>query len=530
MNTVEYSSETYKEPFWVTNANFVRGRDPLGMQNSSISVYSKLLPGMTNLTLRLRYYGMYLWLLDEYHNLPKDHELHINAEGQYNFIRRAELLLAYLMVNQYENEQSIIGSDYAIRYKNDLIENGYYDIVSGADRINKDTERGVYWAYKSGALGQYYAGSLISLGLIYTRADRFFRTDDKGKDLANAYKSTINNETAKLFLKRILEGKLYDEDLIALDNITLNQNYSNTLEGDFYKQMLFAADGFKNKTIKGEIPSQRKKSIQLFLNLIDKSIDNNSWKDFPRTIYQSYLKKINTDTTDAELGWYYYYLNELVHYTLETVFWAMLMEMGDGKYTIEQFVAIIEKKADEYQKEYFPYLIGNILTIIDSLDDKFETLQIIDEIKSIVKAKETFKGLTKALFALLSLFKDNRENIEKTAYYATNHSLNDKHGNVLEIFQDYIKRNEKENFQVFASKVAHKLINEHINIAYSKMRDSNKNLLKFIIEDGHLVHIETMSPNFTNPRLNTLYNFTKDLNLIENNKLTEYGKEIISQV
>ena len=144
MNTVEYSSETYKEPFWVTNANFVRGRDPLGMQNSSISVYSKLLPGMTNLTLRLRYYGMYLWLLDEYHNLPKDHELHINAEGQYNFIRRAELLLAYLMVNQYENEQSIIGSDYASRYKNELIENGYYDSVSGADGINKDKERGGY--------------------------------------------------------------------------------------------------------------------------------------------------------------------------------------------------------------------------------------------------------------------------------------------------------------------------------------------------------------------------------------------------
>ena len=67
-----YNVDSYKEPFWAKSGNFVRSRDPLGVQNSSISVYATLLPGMTNLTLRLRYYGMYLWLNDEYHNLPSD--------------------------------------------------------------------------------------------------------------------------------------------------------------------------------------------------------------------------------------------------------------------------------------------------------------------------------------------------------------------------------------------------------------------------------------------------------------------------
>ena len=62
---MSYNLEKYKEPFWAKSGNFVRGRDPLGVQNSSISVYATLLPGMTNLTLRLRYYGMYLWLLVE---------------------------------------------------------------------------------------------------------------------------------------------------------------------------------------------------------------------------------------------------------------------------------------------------------------------------------------------------------------------------------------------------------------------------------------------------------------------------------
>ena len=41
---MSYNLETYKEPFWAKSGNFVRGRDPLGVQNSSISVYATLLP------------------------------------------------------------------------------------------------------------------------------------------------------------------------------------------------------------------------------------------------------------------------------------------------------------------------------------------------------------------------------------------------------------------------------------------------------------------------------------------------------
>ena len=526
-----YSTETYNEPFWAESANFIRGRDPLGVQNSSISVYGKLLPGMTNLTLRLRYYGMYLWLLEEYHNLPHGHKLFLNADGQYNFIRRAELILAYLMVNLHENEKSVIGIDYVARYKEDLLNNGYYDIISGADRINSDTKRGVYWTYKSGAFGQYYVGSLILLGLIYPmKADRFFITEDKGLDLANAYKATIKGKTATLFLERILEGKLYEDDLNNLANIALNIDYKDSQENYFYSQMLLADDGLKSKTITGEIPKQRKYTLQLFLDLIDKSKEDNDWKSFPETMYKSYFNKDVNKINEAEQGWYYYYLNELVHYALETIFWALLKEMETGVYTVEQFIIFIGKKIDDYKKKNYPSISGSILSIINSSDNKFETLEVISEIKSIVRLKDPFGGMAKGLIALLCLYRDNKEHLEEVTNYAIRHSVNNKHGNAIDVFKDYIKRNEESNFNDFASKVAHTLINEHINIAYGKMRDGKKNLLKFIIEDGYLVHIETVTPRFTNPRLKTLYNFTKDLGLInKNNELTDLGKKIISQ-
>ena len=110
-----FDTATYSEPFWAKSADFVRGRDPLGIQNSSIAVYSLLLPGMTNLTLRMRYYGFYLWLLDQYHHLPPNSPFKQDLTGQYNFIRRAELIVSYVMVNKFPEEQSVIGSDFAFR-------------------------------------------------------------------------------------------------------------------------------------------------------------------------------------------------------------------------------------------------------------------------------------------------------------------------------------------------------------------------------------------------------------------------------
>ena len=112
-----------------------------------------------------------------------------------------------------------------------------------------------------------------------------------------------------------------------------------------------------------------------------------------------------------------------------------------------------------------------------------------------------------------------------------NHFLHQKRGNALEVFQTYIASCREVPFQTFVEKLVQTLLNEHIAIAYNKMGNGNKNLLKFIIEDNYLVHIETMKPNFTNPRLKTLHNFTKDLYLVnDKDELTEEGQELLKKL
>ena len=60
------SNGQWEAPFWGASNSFITGQDMLGMQNASIATYATLLPGLTNLTQRIRYYGFYMWLLEQY--------------------------------------------------------------------------------------------------------------------------------------------------------------------------------------------------------------------------------------------------------------------------------------------------------------------------------------------------------------------------------------------------------------------------------------------------------------------------------
>lgn len=53
------------EPEWTERVD-KRGLDPLGMQNAGVAHYQSLVPGISNVTLRIRYFGFYCWVSDAY--------------------------------------------------------------------------------------------------------------------------------------------------------------------------------------------------------------------------------------------------------------------------------------------------------------------------------------------------------------------------------------------------------------------------------------------------------------------------------
>jgi len=515
----KYSSDSKIYPFWAKSADFIRGRDALGIQNSSISLYSKLLPGMTNLTLRLRYYGFYLWLLKKYDELDSNSEFKKSARGQFNFIRRAELILAYYMVNFHKDEQGVIGINFVTKNIDQHFESGSYNIQKGADKNKGTVKNSVYWDFNSGAFGQYYVGSLISLGLVLNSNQNYFRHSDTGLELANAFAETISFEEQNIFLNAIKNGKLTYENLSCLQNFALNKPLNDSTEKYFYEKILFGNDGDNYTKRDGSISEQRKQTISLFLQYQNNS-KGNAWFYFPQKNYSKLLQNDLSQCRDAEIGWYLFYLNEQLHYSLETIFWGMLRQMSIIVKTTTDFIDHIQYNTVINLNEKFIKCSEKSLdSFLQNPDwictSSYSNLPLI---RQNIKMKEDFECIAISILTIITIFHENKSKLELLKKYAIDNEIYDKNGNVLLFFIHHFG-DLNVSVNDFIKKIIKCILNDHTIVAYKKMGNNDKNLLKFILEDNYLIHIETMEPNFTSPRLRTLLNFLIDLGLLSKDGL-----------
>ena len=132
-----YEVEYTPEPFWGEDRNTKGGRDPLAIQNSSVIIYSDMVCGITNLTLHIRYNAFYCWLL----TLIAKNVGNENIDShklQFKYLRRGELLYAYMMHFNYPDVTGSAGSTYAYNYDKEEVLN----LAQGADIENKNSETG----------------------------------------------------------------------------------------------------------------------------------------------------------------------------------------------------------------------------------------------------------------------------------------------------------------------------------------------------------------------------------------------------
>jgi hypothetical protein len=124
------TSGTINYPEW-TEYQKKNGLDPLGMQNSSVNLYQTFLPGISNVTLRMRYYGLYAWLSRSYAKKVGD----TNPETWKRYIRRTEALYA-LIAHHHGGETGVAGIEWAIK----AIENSTSDVIEFAQAAEPGSE------------------------------------------------------------------------------------------------------------------------------------------------------------------------------------------------------------------------------------------------------------------------------------------------------------------------------------------------------------------------------------------------------
>ena len=496
----QYKQSEITNIYWASNEGFKGGRDPMGIQNSSIATYSKLLPGLTNLTKHIRYYSLYCWLLNEYDELEKNDK---NSIHQYNFIRRAELAMAMIMKDQ--GIGSVVGSLYVSQNRYNIIEDGLYDIADGADFDSKDK----YWSFKTGAFGQYYLGSLIYFELVKIEEGRFYLRN-KGKELAKAFISSIDDEVRALFLDCIIDGSISEDEIKELQPFALHKIKIGSEEWIFLNNLLTREDSDS---------SFRKETIFLLLRDLEKGV---LVKDFAMN---QFLHANENKNIPASFGWYFYYLCECLHYSIDTLFCLILHEIkilhNPPLHTLTQNIENLIRFALGHEQNF-----KNIEKWREKINS--DIISLYKELKNCVHNQDYTLGAVYALRLLLRVKTEYEDNKQVINEFESKNDLKRQRGILSDGLKSYVSRYNTYPISSYLESLIKQIMQEHTLVAIAKMGNHFSDLRKFIYEDGRIILVEQRYPVETSPRVDSLYIFLKDMGYISSSdKLTEIAKKYI---
>lgn len=202
------------ETAWVAPPSASGGLDHLGAQAPCILIYGQLLPGITNVTDRARYYSFYPWLI-----WSLDHRFPNADEAAFvEWFRRADCLFTLIAEHhaRFMSERNELhGAAMVGRQK---LVAAVQRLLAGQTLTLADfTAAGsslCYFQNSFGGLSQYYAGTLIELGIIDGSKKPWYRfSSEAGKPLAAALETMVPSDA---FWDVVERGQVTAADLSAL--------------------------------------------------------------------------------------------------------------------------------------------------------------------------------------------------------------------------------------------------------------------------------------------------------------------------
>jgi hypothetical protein len=200
-------------PEWTELAD-KRGLDPLGMQNSGIGLYQRLLPGISNVTLRMRYYGFYCWLSDTYAR----HEGSTDPKDWQRWVRRSEALLA-LVSSAAGGETGVGGIEWA---DDRLLLNE--TVIDFAEAANTGDGAKRYLRQSLGVFGGAYYSQMVDMGLFVIGGHGLPKASAQfGVPLAQHFRETIGSDVEDLLIHAIKTAQVSRDELATLRTVAPSQ-------------------------------------------------------------------------------------------------------------------------------------------------------------------------------------------------------------------------------------------------------------------------------------------------------------------
>lgn len=506
-------------PQW-TELGQVTGLDPLGMQRPIEVVYQSLLPGISNITLRLRYYSFFPWLLDAYARRSGSTDM----EDFRIFQRRAEALFALTCVRG-DHEPGVAGIEWAMRVERSLGSDPSTDqaieFADGADPDAGPDNR--YLKNKGGAFGGAYASQLREMNLI--------RMDDPelpvpycmnaAMPLAEAMWNELG-DLAEVFLAAVEAGRVTVEELDRLAPI----KPSRVREGSPEQEALVAILTGRHQDA-GASDIRRRQTLLRLLELSEKlrrapRADDAKWAWFETNDHD------RPDDDQDVLGlWSLYQASDLMRLAYEGILSAGLRILNRAPFSRQPLAALVADIAG--------------LSGIDATEPWSESLAAL--------AAEATPGTTarNAQARLLGAEKTSEDADEIRAALELIAALWAKRGDYRAETMGWLRA--ADHFRSYATELSHfeslldrparsalseiisdRIIKRHLWVASRKFR--NQRAYTFLLEpdDGMLRYRTGLTVSPSSPRIDQAVQFLRDARLLDDDGPTELGlKEIERQ-
>ena len=255
---------------WVVPPQPIRGLDHLGVQAPCIALYGQLLPGITNVTDRARYYSFYPWLVWSFEHRYSDR----SKDSFCRVLRRAECLLALIAAyheaslgeDSREHGVATIGRVKLRSHGVAACDGAVIDIEEFAAFEGSNR----YFKNHLGGLGQYYFGPLRDLRILdYIDNDRrktpgYDRT--RGAALAQVFDDNVDGDR---FFEVLEDGFISSKELTDLESFCPCGLRKNDAERDLLLDIFLA----RSEQWRQEGGNERRASLALLLDLVNRHPD-----------------------------------------------------------------------------------------------------------------------------------------------------------------------------------------------------------------------------------------------------------------
>lgn len=509
-------------PEW-TEQDESQGLDPLGMQNTSIALYQWLLPGISNVTLRMRYYALHTWLTAEYARAQHS----ADVEEWCRFLRRSEALYA-LIVHHNTQDSGVAGTRWA-RRKLDLLKGDLVLFSENTDRQNNSQ----YLKQKFGAFGAAYSSQLVELGLIEEAQGHSIPLASRtsGQALAFTFATEIQ-AFGYQFLQAVQDGSVSLEGLSQMGPMAPSSIAEDSTERQMYEQILFAPGAPADSRA-----ARRRATLRLVLHTAQELQRPPGPDDVRWASYSGFdddgepLPALHGADADHRYRWRVYHANDMLHVCHESLLrfaLEVLSEFPGGialdallREVVGRLLAVPEQVPSTWAD------LEDSVTVQDnawSEEADAEWLLVEALLGVRIEAPFTASIAYQALKLLAVLSKRLRPECDQIARVL----MPARHDTSQTIFTEphfLWTRKGLPIEQALAQLIRKRVLDRHLSVAFQKMRAGDYTFL-FEVDEGRLRFRQKAGPVLTNPRLGPAIQFLHDIHLLKVDGITHAGLRV----